>query len=293
MKKVIGRIYHFIVDFTSEMNRDQVAVFSAQAAFFLLLSLFPFVMTILTFVKYLPITQAQAVSFMNQILPSQIKSNFDFMIAEIFQGKNSIAFTVFSILLTIWSASRGTMAIGRGLTFISGKEDSANYFIRRAIHTIYTFIFCIMLLAVMIIYILGDVIVSKMLVRLDDFDSTNLIDVVTGILSLVKIIFAPTILFGVLLVAYWALPVNKVKIKTAVPGAAFTAVIWMVLSFAVSYYINIIGLNTYMYGSLGSVVILALWMYMCMYVMLIGAEINKLVETIKYEKKNKKQAKSQ
>jgi membrane protein len=132
-----------------------------------------------------------------------------------------------------------------------------------------------------------------MLVRLDDFDSTNLIDVVTGILSLVKIIFAPTILFGVLLVAYWALPVNKVKIKTAVPGAAFTAVIWMVLSFAVSYYINIIGLNTYMYGSLGSVVILALWMYMCMYVMLIGAEINKLVETIKYEKKNKKQAKSQ
>jgi membrane protein len=185
------------------------------------------------------------------------------------------------------------MAIGRGLTFISGKEDSANYFIRRAIHTIYTFIFCIMLLAVMIIYILGDVIVSKMLVRLDDFDSTNLIDVVTGILSLVKIIFAPTILFGVLLVAYWALPVNKVKIKTAVPGAVFTAIIWMVLSFAVSYYINIIGLNTYMYGSLGSVVILALWMYMCMYVMLIGAEINKLVETIKYEKKNKKQAKSQ
>jgi membrane protein len=57
MKKVIGRIYHFIVDFTSEMNRDQVAVFSAQAAFFLLLSLFPFVMTILTFVKYLPITR--------------------------------------------------------------------------------------------------------------------------------------------------------------------------------------------------------------------------------------------
>ena len=44
-------------------------------------------------------------------------------------------------------------------------------------------------------------------------------DPVAHILSLVKIGFAPTILFGVMILAYWALPVGKIRIKTAVPGA--------------------------------------------------------------------------
>ena len=81
-----------------------------------------------------------------------------------------------------------------------------------------------------------------------------------------------------MLVAYWALPVGKVRIKTAMPGAAFTTILWMLLSFGVSSYINLVGINTYMYGSLASVILLALWLYMCMYVMLIGAEINKFMD---------------
>ena len=130
----------------------------------------------------------------------------------------------------------------------------------------------------MVIYILGDVVVSKMLVRLDSVERFQLVDTVANILSIVKIAFAPTVLFGVMIVAYWALPVERVRIKTAVPGAAFTTILWMLLSFGVSSYINIVGINTYMYGSLASVILLALWLYMCMYVMLIGAEINKFMD---------------
>lgn len=118
----------------------------------------------------------------------------------------------------------------------------------------------------------------KMLVRLDSVERFQLVDTVANILSIVKIAFAPTVLFGVMIVAYWALPVERVRIKTAVPGAAFTTILWMLLSFGVSSYINIVGINTYMYGSLASVILLALWLYMCMYVMLIGAEINKFMD---------------
>ena len=77
------------------------------------------------------------------------------MFAEIFNSKSSLLATTATILLTVWSASKGTMAIGRGLTFMAGKEDSVNYFLRRAIHTLYTLIFCVMLVAVMVIYILA------------------------------------------------------------------------------------------------------------------------------------------
>lgn len=274
-KKKVVLAYHKLRLFMAEMSKDQVSAFAAQSAFFLLLSLFPFVMTLLTFVKYLPFTEAQAVGLMEDLFPSEINSNFEFMISEIFYGSSSMVMTVVSILLTVWSASKGTMAIGRGLTFMAGKEDDVNYFLRRALHALYTLIFCVMMVAVMVIYILGDVIIAKLLVRLDEVKNTQLVDTVAGVLSIVKIAFAPTVLFGVMIVAYWALPVERVKMKTAVPGAAFTSVCWMLLSFGVSYYINTVGINTYMYGSLASVILMALWIYMCMYVMLIGAEINK------------------
>ena len=264
LKKRIVLIYHKVRLFMAEMNKDQVAAFAAQSAFFLLLSLFPLAMTLLTFVKYLPFTETQVLEIIKELFPEEINSNFEFMFAEIFNSKSSLLATTATILLTVWSASKGTMAIGRGLTFMAGKEDSVNYFLRRAIHTLYTLIFCVMLVAVMVIYILGDVVVSKMLVRLDSVERFQLVDTVANILSIVKIAFAPTVLFGVMIVAYWALPVERVRIKTAVPGAAFTTILWMLLSFGVSSYINIVGINTYMYGSLASVILLALWLYMCM-----------------------------
>ena len=278
MKKRAVILYHKLRLFMAEMNKDQVSAFAAQSAFFLLLSLFPLAMTLLTFVKYLPFTEVHVVEIVRELFPEEINSNFEFMFAEIFNSRSSLIATAVSILLTVWSASKGTMAIGRGLTFMTGKEDSANYFLRRAIHTLYTLIFCVMIVAVMVIYILGDVVVSKILVRLDSVEGFQLVDTVADILSIIKIAFAPTVLFGVMLVAYWALPVGKVRIKTAMPGAAFTTILWMLLSFGVSSYINLVGINTYMYGSLASVILLALWLYMCMYVMLIGAEINKFMD---------------
>lgn len=278
IKKRVVLMYHKVRLFMAELNKDQVAAFAAQSAFFLLLSLFPLVMTLLTFVKYLPFTEEQVLDIVKAIFPEEINSNFDFMFEEIFNSRNTVISTVFTILLTVWSASKGTMAIGRGLTFMAGKEDSVNYFLRRAIHTLYTLIFCVMIVAVLVIYILGDVVVSKILVRLDSVEGFQLVDTMVNILSIIKIAFAPTVLFGVMIVAYWALPVERIRIKTAVPGAAFTTILWMLLSFGVSSYINIVGINTYMYGSLASVILLALWLYMCMYVMLTGAEINKFMD---------------
>ena len=74
----------------AEMNKDQVAAFAAQSAFFLLLSLFPLAMTLLTFVKYLPFTETQILEIIRDLFPEEINSNFEFMFAEIFNSKSSL-----------------------------------------------------------------------------------------------------------------------------------------------------------------------------------------------------------
>ena len=90
MKKRAVILYHKLRLFMAEMNKDQVSAFAAQSAFFLLLSLFPLEMTLLTFVKYLPFTEVQVVEIVRELFPEEINSNFEFMFAEIFNSRSSM-----------------------------------------------------------------------------------------------------------------------------------------------------------------------------------------------------------
>ena len=64
-------------------------------------------------------------------------------------------------------------------------------------------------------------------------------------------------------------------IKKTVPGAMFSSLGWMVFSYVFSIYIDNFSNMSYMYGSLTAVIILMLWIYFCIYILFIGAEINK------------------
>ena len=62
-----------------------------------------------------------------------------------------------------------------------------------------------------------------------------------------------------------------------IPGAIFTAIGWMVVSWVFSIYLDIFNGFSSMYGSLTTIVILMLWLYFCMYSILLGGEVNKLM----------------
>ena len=63
-----------------------------------------------------------------------------------------------------------------------------------------------------------------------------------------------------------------------IPGAIFTACAWQVISFVFSIYLDIFTGFTTMYGSLTMIILIMLWLYMCMYVILLGGEVNALLQ---------------
>lgn len=141
LKKRIVLIYHKVRLFMAEMNKDQVAAFAAQSAFFLLLSLFPLAMTLLTFVKYLPFTETQVLEIIKELFPEEINSNFEFMFAEIFDSKSSLLATTATILLTVWSASKGTY---RPRTHFHGRQGGQRQLFpqKSDTHSVYIDILC-------------------------------------------------------------------------------------------------------------------------------------------------------
>lgn len=66
--------------------------------------------------------------------------------------------------------------------------------------------------------------------------------------------------------------------KKQLPGALFTACAWQLISFVFSIYLDIFKGFSSMYGSLTTIILLMLWLYMCMYAILLGGEVNALLE---------------
>jgi membrane protein len=84
-----------------------------------------------------------------------------------------------------------------------------------------------------------------------------------------------TLLFAVI---YAYVPDERLRFREQIPGATFSAVSWSIFSWGFSMYLNYN--DSYgIYGSLSIVIIALLWMYFCMYIIMIGAYLNRYLRT--------------
>ncbi len=157
------------------VNRENsvVCVCSTGSIFFLLLSFFPFVMILLISVRFLPVTQAEFTEMVTSLFPNEMLEYFNYMVEEIYSSPVSATMLV-SVIVAVWSASKGTMAIERGLNFMDRTEDTKNYFLRRLMNAFYTLIFCVMLIAFIGVYVLGNTIMETIVAKTKwgDFSET-------------------------------------------------------------------------------------------------------------------------
>lgn len=253
--------------FTDKYRDDHVSAFAAQAAFFIILSFFPFTMFLLTLTQFLPFTQSDIMDVILTVVPAESKSIVVAIVTDLF-SKTSTTLLSFSIITALWSASRGILSITRGLNAIYGKNETRNYFILRFLSMLYTLIFSIVLVLVLTLLVFGNSLyryIAKIAPLLK-----NVADIVLDFRMLGVI----TILVCFFTIMYRFIPNRNGALRHELPGALFAAACWSLLSFAFSIYVDHFSNFSYMYGSLTGIVIIMLWLYVCMTVFFIGAELN-------------------
>ena len=73
------------------------------------------------------------------------------------------------------------------------------------------------------------------------------------------------------------LPNRKADLRSQLPGSILCALAWSVFSFGLSVYVDYFN-GFSMYGSLTTIALLMLWLYFCMYILMICAELNDVYE---------------
>ncbi len=264
---MIRRLYVLGRNFSAQMKKQNISAYAASIAFFFFLSVVPMLMMICAIIPYTPLTEEDLVEAVTDVVPEMIEPLAVSLISDVYDQSAGIISV--AIIATIWSAAKGVMALMRGLNAINSVEEKRNYFVIRAIASLYTVAMLIIVILSLFINVFGNQLVNLALHRLPQL--SRLVSFIMNFRFLVVWVVM-TLLFAAI---YAYVPDIKLNFKEQIPGAAFSAVVWSVFSWGFSLYVTYGGNSYGIYGSLSIVIIVLLWMYFCMYIIMIGAYLNR------------------
>lgn len=275
MKKVRD-IYRRIMNVSADIAENHMGAYAAQTAYFFMLCMIPIILLLLTMVQYTPVTKADVMTAVIQVFPASVDSLITSIVNQVYNQSTGII--PITIIVALWSAGKGVLAMTSGLNCIYGCRETRNYIFLRIRATIYTVMFIIVIILLLVLSVFGN--------TLNLFIAGHIpfLKKISDWLIMSRTFITPTVLVVFSLMIYRFLPNRRGRFRDQLPGAMFAAVGWMVVSWVFSIYLDVFEGFSSMYGSLTTIVLIMLWMYFCMYCILLGAEMNVLLVGKIFEK---------
>lgn len=268
---MIRKLYVISRDCSAQMKKQNISAYASSMAFFLFLSLVPMLIVICSVIPYTPLTEENLVTAVTDFTPTMLDPVVESLIAEVYD--KSAGILSIAVLATVWSAAKGVLALIRGLNAINGVDEHRNYILLRLVASVYTLIMLIGIILSLFIMVFGNQLVDLALHRIPQ------LQYVVSFAMNFRFLFAWAILTFLFCIVYAFVPNQKMRMSEQIPGATFSAVGWSVFSWGFSLYIGTPGSYS-IYGSLSIIVIIMIWLYFCMYILMIGAYLNRYFRPI-------------
>lgn len=253
-------------DFSSQMKKQNISAYASSTAFFLFLSVIPMLMVVCAVIPYTPVTEQNLITALTDVTPDIADAMVESLVVDVYES--SVGILPVALIAMVWSAAKGVMALMRGLNAVNGVDEKRNYFVIRFIASFYTLIMLVVLILSLFFMVFGNQLVDIALHRIPQ------LQMFVSLLMNFRFLFVWAVLILLFGLIYTYIPDTKLKFTEQVPGACFAAVVWSVFSWGFSMYVSY-GNGYSIYGSLTIIVIIMLWMYFCMYIILIGAYLNR------------------
>jgi len=257
MKSIILSRSHKIRAVIQTISNDRVSLHAAHASFFVITSAVPFASILFTLTGFF-LPSGFSVNFPENS-GSALTDLLNHLASEV-RSVPGVSLLSFSTITTLWSASRGIAGIRSGLETIYGCSSRPGYVEHRLRSLLVTLLFILFLVTTVGILLFGDIL---------GFPSGRIRFPVFAVVLTASFT-------GIFVSA--ARRSNHVRhtIRHHIPGAVFATLGWIVFSWGYSLYIVHFPSATTVYGGLAAVCLIMLWLYFCMMILLLGAEVNKL-----------------
>ncbi|WP_052219566.1 YihY/virulence factor BrkB family protein [Clostridium tetani] len=254
----------------NKIIEDEVPALASQLSYSLLLSFFPFLIFLMTLLGFSSIDNEYVLFELKTMLPDSAYELVYNTVIEILGTRDSNLLS-FSIIFTVWTSSTGFRAVIKGINKAYDEKEKRSLpkvFLISILSTL-SLGFLIILTVLFLVFgqLIGLYLVQKLKMGSLFYLTWNIIRYII-ILSSLVVIFA---------LMYKFIPSRKLKWKEVMPGAIFATVGWLLSSFIFSYYVNNFANYSRIYGSIGAVIILMVWLYLTSIIIILGGELNAFI----------------
>jgi membrane protein len=258
---------------TKALISDKVSLVAAGCAFYATLALFPAI-SMLVFLYGLvfdPVTVEPQLAHLQQLLPPPVYMLIDERVHQLVtQQHGSLTLgLVISTMVTLWSSATGTKSLLAGLNLAHGLPEERGFLQFQAVAFGMTF-FTIMAV-VLAIAILVFLPAAISLIGLSAYQG--------GLIWMSSLTLLVGVIFVLLAVLFRYGPSHRPhSLRAVIPGAILATVLWMVASTLFSLYVGRLASYDRTYGPLAAAVGVMMWLWVSVYVILLGAELNAELE---------------
>ena len=203
-------------------------------------------------------------------MPSDVREILFVFLEEVVYSKN-VSLLSISLLLSVFSASSGFNYLIKGINKAFDIEDERNFIKKRVISILLVFVFSFLITASLILFIFCDAI-EKVLI-----DFIGVSDIIKGVFGMTGYIINVIALFGILIVIFKISVYKKTKLRQLAPGTLIVVCGWLMMSKIFNIYVNNFSKISVIYGSLGSIFILLVWLNILSVLILAGNQINAML----------------
>jgi len=242
-----------------------------QIAYFVLLSVFPFLIYVNALIGAFQFTALEIREFLMPIFPENIVSMLTAYVEHV-SNNSSVSLLSFGIVITLFSASRSVRALSTVMDTAYGVEETRGFWWNLGFSILFIFCMGLVVAAVAIIVPLSEHFFLSVT------ELFGLSDRVAMYLSTWRWVVTVAVLFLVLLLLYYVVPNRRMKLRSVCPGTILGVIGFLFLTRGFSVYVTYFLKNSAIYGSINAIMLLLLWLYCVGVILAVGAELNGALE---------------
>ncbi len=270
MRRNVRKRYNALRQLWVPFTQSRISFHSAAACFYILLSLLPATALVFTILSIFPDAVREFGHLTINILPFDFRAVTEYLLDQ-FPSRSPAALLSVWAFLTLWSASKGIMAMTDGLIVILDCQKPRG-FIRRRVDAMIVFaILSVVLIATLVLHVFGRRLLTYFSLKMPDLKNLLLL------LFRLRQVYSLLILSILFALLYLFLPQRPLPFLSCLKSGFFSSVGWLTVSYGFSIYVNYFRSDQKLYGSLGLILLTSLWLQICISILLYGALLGKLL----------------
>ncbi|WP_277218944.1 YihY/virulence factor BrkB family protein [Peptoniphilus vaginalis] len=253
--------------------------YGGSLTYFLILSIFPFLISLINAINFSGILDPAYIYRLLDVLPGEIQEIIRNFLKELHMSSSGSFFTI-SFVAGLFTASTAVFKLMKIINQSYGFVESRGFLAQRLIALFFTLALILMIFLLVLTQIFGQIIYVNIMSHLgiENIYFDKLWSIAKNGIPLAYMLVTFILLYKF---SPSRSRENMVTIKSVLPGSIFATLGLIIASLGFNFYVSSFGKYSITYGSLGGIIVFLIWLYLLSTIILIGAEVNSTLYSMK------------